>query len=218
MVIIGVQNTKGGATKSTTSVNLARAYQRAGLKVALGETDSQGTLREWFHDNEGKNDDMPAVIQLSDRDAIIKVRDNPDVAGIDLLIIDGVANGFREFLAVSGVADFIIVVAQPSSADLKPIEELVDILEGRSAQAAFLLTRTRKGDDFVDEARRALTDAYQYPVLKGTIRDLKGFRTTFGAGQTVFEYSDYKRGQDDVVAVAEEIWNEHLTFDEVAHA
>lgn len=215
MVIIGVQNTKGGATKSTTSVNLARAYQKAGMRVALGETDSQGTLREWYHDNEGKNADLPVVIQLDNRDAILDIRENEAVSDVDIFIIDGVANGFREFLAVSRVADFVVIVAQPSSADLKPIEELVDILEGKSAKAAFLLTRTKKGDDSADDARRALVEAYDYPVLENTIRDLKGFRTTFGAGQTVFEYSDYKRGQDDVIAVAEEIWNNHIELEEV---
>lgn len=209
MRIIGVQNTKGGATKSTTCVNLARAYQKLGLSVAIGETDSQGTLREWVADNQSGNSDMPVVIQLPDRADILGVRGRPEMAEIDVLIIDGVANGFREFIAVSKVADLLVIVSQPSPTDIKPIDDLMDVLEGKNVNTVFLLNRCRTGDDLVDHVREALSQ-HGYPVLKQVIRDLKGFRTTFGTGETVFEYSAYKHAQDDVTAVAVELWEEHL--------
>lgn len=205
MLIVGIQNTKGGATKSTTSVNVARAFQKAGLSVALAETDPQGTLREWAADNPKADNDQPPVIELRERADILSVRQHPRLAETDLLIIDGVANGFREFAAVAKVADLVLIVTQPSPADIKPIGELVDLLEGKPVQAALLMTRTRKRDDLVDQVREALA-GFPYPVLNSTIRDLKGFRTTFGTGETVFEYSDYKPAQSDVVAVVEELW------------
>jgi len=205
MLIIGVQNTKGGATKSTTSVNLSRAFQKRGCEVALGETDPQGTLREWVADNRSAEvDGMPKVIQLQDRNDILSVRDNPELEGVEVLIIDGVANGFREILAVSKVADFLLIVTQPSPADVKPIGDFIDILEGKDVKTAFLLTRTKKGDDLNDIIKKGL-DVFGYPVLENTIRDLKGFKTSFGAGRTVFEFSDYKAAQDDVSNVVNEI-------------
>lgn len=203
MQIIAVQNTKGGATKSTTSVNLAGAFHKLGFKTALGETDSQGTLREWAADAEDGSIQFP-VIQLPDRDSILSVRDHKDLADTDILIIDGVANGFREFIAAEKVSDFILIVSQPSPADIKPISELVDVLEGKSTAAAFLLTRVKKGDDLTDQVRGALSE-FEYPVLESTIRDLKGFKTTFGVGRTVFDYKDYRPAQEDVTAVAREI-------------
>lgn len=207
MLIIGIQNTKGGATKSTTSVNMARAIQKAGLTVALGETDHQGTLREWAADNPNQDNDMPRVHELRERSDVLAVRQHPELAEIDVLIIDGVANGFREFAAVAKVADLMLIVTQPSPTDIKPIAELVDLLEGKPLKTALLMTRTRKRDDLVEQVREALSE-FPYPVLKNTIRDLKGFRTTFGMGQTVFEYSDYKHAQSDVTAVVEELWND----------
>lgn len=204
MLVIGIQNTKGGATKSTTSVNLARAFQKMDLTVALGETDPQGTLKEWYADNTSDPNDQAVVFQFLDKSDILSVRDNPALADFDVLIIDGVANGFREFIAVSKVADLVLIVSQPSPADIKPVDDLMDVLEGRDTLAAFLLTRTRKGDDLAEQVRGALSE-YGYPVLNNTIRDLKGFKTTFGVGQTVFEYNDYKHAQEDVVLVAQEI-------------
>src|SRR5690554_3540130 len=121
MLIIGIQNTKGGATKSTTSVNLSRAYQKMGLTVALGETDPQGTLREWASENKAETSDQPQVIQLRTKESIIKVRENPDLKGVEVLIIDGLANGLHEFMAVSKVADLVLLVAQASPADIKPV-------------------------------------------------------------------------------------------------
>ncbi len=207
MLIIGIQNTKGGATKSTTSVNLARAFQKAGLATALAETDPQGTLREWAADNPNPDDNQPPVYELRERSDILGVRQMPELQDIDVLVIDGLAQGFREFMAVSKVADLIVIVTQPSPADIKPIGELVDALEGKPVKTAFLMTRTKKKDKLVEEVREALSE-FPYPVLQNTIRDLKGFRTTFGVGQTVFEYSDYKHAQQDVVAVVEELWND----------
>lgn len=209
MLIIGVQNTKGGATKSTTSVNLARAYQKRGLKVAIGETDSQRTLEEWANDNDDPDNDLPKVIQMPSREYIVGSRNNPELEGIEILIIDGVANGFKEFMNVTAVADLVVIVTQPSPADIKPINDLMDSLSGGNKKAVFLITRTRTNDDMVDLVRDALSE-FQLPVLRNTIRDLKGFRTTFGSGQTVFEYSAYKHAQDDVDAVAMELWEEHL--------
>ncbi len=62
MLIYAVVNPKGGVGKSNTSRNLARAFQKQGLDVLLGETDPQGTLREWRA--RADNSDQPNVIEL----------------------------------------------------------------------------------------------------------------------------------------------------------
>lgn len=204
MLVIGIQNTKGGATKSTTSVNLARAFQLMGYSVGLGETDPQGTLREWYADNQTQPNDQPKVIQLLERDAILSIRESSETAGLDILIVDGAANGFAPFISLTKVADFIVVVAQPTPADVKPLGELVDILESKEVPAAFLLTRAKKGVALVDQIR-SLLGQFPFPVMNSTIRDLVGFQTSFGVGHTVFEYRDYKAGQEDMNAVANEI-------------
>lgn len=204
MLVIGVQNTKGGVTKSTTSVSLARAFQKMGSTVALGETDPQGTLREWRADNNGVDADMPKIIQLLSKEAILGIFDNPDLADTEILIIDGVANGFKEFLSVSKVSDLLLLVTTPSPTDVKPLGDVVDVLEGKGKLTVFLMTKTKKGDDLNDLIRESLTQL-GYPVLQNTIRDLKGFKTSWGVGRTIFEYKEYDHAQKDVMAVAEEI-------------
>jgi len=204
MIIIGVQNPKGGATKSTTTVNLGKAFQQMGLQVALAETDTQGTLREWAAKGEGGDaGDMP-VIQLRSRDEILGVVDNKDLQDIDVLLIDGVANGFKEYVTIQKISDLILIVTQPSPADLQPLEDVMEIMKGKDTPVFFLITRTKKGDDLVDRVRSMLEE-YEYPVLQNTIRDLKGFKTSFAVGKTVYDFKDFSSAQEDVSAVANEL-------------
>lgn len=204
MLVIAIQSPKGGVSKSTTSVSLARAFQKMGYAVALGETDPQGTLREWFADNDAQDVDLPKVVQLLSKDAILGIFDNTSLENIDILVIDGVANGFKEFISVSKVADLVVLITTPSPTDVKPLGDIVDVLEGKGKVAVFLMTKTKKGDDLTDIIRESLTD-FGLPVLKNTIRDLKGFKTSWGVGRTVFEYKEYDHAQKDVMAVAEEL-------------
>ncbi|MEB2071933.1 ParA family protein, partial [Xanthomonas campestris pv. campestris] len=44
-ITIAVQ--KGGAGKTTIAVHLAVAAQQAGLRVALADTDPQGSAKSW---------------------------------------------------------------------------------------------------------------------------------------------------------------------------
>jgi Mrp family chromosome partitioning ATPase len=46
--VITVAQQKGGSGKTTIIVNLAVAYLRAGHRVALLDTDPQGSLGRWF--------------------------------------------------------------------------------------------------------------------------------------------------------------------------
>ena len=46
--VIVIAQQKGGSGKTTLAVNLAVAYARKGLSVALLDTDPQGSLGRWF--------------------------------------------------------------------------------------------------------------------------------------------------------------------------
>jgi chromosome partitioning protein len=46
--VITIAQQKGGSGKTTLAVNLAVAFTRAGHRVALLDTDPQGSLGRWF--------------------------------------------------------------------------------------------------------------------------------------------------------------------------
>ena len=206
MFILAVLNLKGGATKSTTAVNLARAFQKKGYSVALGETDSQKSLDAWYvHGSEEPLPlPLPLVFDMQAKDRILSARNNESLSGLDMLIIDGKANGYSELLSTVKVADFVLVPSQPSPADTTPISEVVEVADLSNTPLAFVMTRTKKGDNMTEYVGEMLGE-HGKPVLKNTIRDLKGFRLSYAAGHSVFEYTDYAEAQKDVMSVAEEL-------------
>ena len=46
--VVTVAQQKGGSGKTTVAVNLAVEFSRRGLRVALLDTDPQGSLGRWF--------------------------------------------------------------------------------------------------------------------------------------------------------------------------
>ena len=46
--VITVAQQKGGSGKTTVSVNLAVAFAQMGRKVAVIDSDAQGSLGRWF--------------------------------------------------------------------------------------------------------------------------------------------------------------------------
>ena len=46
--VVTVAQQKGGSGKTTLAVNLAVEFRRRGLRVALLDTDPQGSLGRWF--------------------------------------------------------------------------------------------------------------------------------------------------------------------------
>jgi len=207
MVIVSVLNPKGGATKTTVVMSLARAFQHIGLSVAIGETDPQGSLRKWRLNLDSELETpMPAVIDLPNRDSIFGVRDNPALEGVELLLIDGVAFDVMKFAHAHKVSNFVLLVTQPSPGDLGPLIDMFDLgtIQNGNAMCAFLLSRTKKNDDLNDVVRAALAQ-FNLPILNSTIRDLKGFKTSQVEGKTVFEYGAYIEAQRDVMAVASEV-------------
>ena len=46
--VITIAQQKGGSGKTTLAVNLAVAFTRRGMTVALLDTDPQGSLGRWF--------------------------------------------------------------------------------------------------------------------------------------------------------------------------
>lgn len=84
-IVIAVLNEKGGSGKTTTTLNLARAFQVMGSKVVVIDNDPQKSATEW-RSRCSQTDQAPTVVPLSNP---LSRDDLTIFAGVDYIFIDG---------------------------------------------------------------------------------------------------------------------------------
>ncbi len=122
-----VGSNKGGASKSTTAVNVAVGLALRGEDVALVDADKQGSVIKW----NGFRTDAAVTPQI----AVMQASGNIAPLLRDLssrythVIVDVAGRNSRELLTAGGVADIIIAPHLCSQFDLDTLEELESQLE-----------------------------------------------------------------------------------------
>lgn len=208
LVIISVLNTKGGATKTTSAINIARGIQQCDLSVAVGETDPQRSLRAWEANRTYEpSKPLPKIIPLPGKEDILGVRYHPELQNIDVLVIDGAGGDLPNLGWAHMVSTLTIFVSQPTPLDIKPLQDIHQLgMIRQDRLSAFLLSRIKKGNS-INDAVKAGLGSFGIPVLENSIRELTGFKTCMGEGLTVFEYSAYKKEQEDIMNLVSEIFS-----------
>ena len=186
MKVIAVLNQKGGSGKTTIATHLARALQLDGAGVLLGDSDPQGSARDWA----AVQEDNPVTVVGIDRPTID--RDVKNVARVDYVVVDGAPQAAD--LAVSAIkaADFILIPVQPSPYDIWATADLVDLVKQRievtdgRLQAAFVVSRAIKGTRIGGEVTEALA-GYELPVMDTRVTQRVIYPGTAAGGTTVLD-------------------------------
>jgi chromosome partitioning protein len=203
--IIGTVARKGGTGKTTVAIHLAGALSARGYRVALVDTDIQGSALQWAGDGR-----LPFPVQAlpveSERDLEHWGRD-VRALDADIVVIDspphfGVAMG-----AVLGVADLVLVPCSPTGLDLMATNETLGVVRE--------VRKTRKGKPRAlivpNRVDIRLSSGQQLPdVLKDigepvaqSLGDRAVFSDAFSAGQTVAQFasSSIAAREADVLAL-----------------
>jgi len=186
-MIIAILNQKGGAGKTTISINLARALQQDKNKVLLVDSDPQGSARDWHAAGEGN---LLTVIGL-DRPTLDK--DIKAIAGgYDWVLIDGAPQLAEMSIAAIKCADVVLIPVQPSPYDIWAAEDTVEVIKTRQQvtngkpKAAFIISRQITNTNLGKEVREALND-YELPVFQtGTFQRVT-YAKTAATGSTVLD-------------------------------
>jgi len=186
-MIISILNQKGGAGKTTISVNLARGLKQDGGNVLLVDSDPQGSARDW---HAAGNGELITVIGL-DRPTLDK--DIQAVgSGYDWVIIDGAPQLEKMAIAAIKCSDIILVPVQPSPYDIWATEDLVDVIQARQQvtnglpKAAFIISRQITNTTLGKEIREVLI-GYGLPVFSSGTSQRIIYAKTAASGSTVLD-------------------------------
>ena len=158
--IIAISSSKGGPGKTNTVANLADYWALKGKKVAMLDSDPNKNLSKWY--NKKALDDAFAGVSLQTLEDEEQIIDAAEAAAQehDIVLIDVAGVRSRALLYAAGIADLVIVPAQPSEDD---IDEAINTIEAvksagklakRDIKYRVLLSQTRKGTIVLEHAAK----------------------------------------------------------------
>lgn len=116
--VITIAQHKGGAGKTTLSVQLSVALQAAGARVALIDVDPQGSSTEWYKTRAKKLEQKNKIYSASMQGWKL-MREIPSLAKeYDYILIDSPPHADSESSIAIRMADLVLVPIQPSPLDI----------------------------------------------------------------------------------------------------
>lgn len=204
MKILAVMNEKGGSGKTTVALNLATALHRAGRRVVLVDADPQGTARDW-RSASPDDADLPDVVAL-DRPQMLASLKN---LAADVVVIDTPAKAEQMAAAVIRIADGVLVVIQPSGADIWAAAATIKLIQARrdvggQIEAAFLVNRASGVSRLSKEVQEGDWNEYGVDQLDSVVRNRVSFAQSLTDGVSIYDTQD-KAGQAEIDAIVQEV-------------
>jgi chromosome partitioning protein len=152
MRVITFVTQKGGAGKTTLTVNCAVMASQKKKKALILDLDPQASSEGWYQDREAEEPRLAKVDSWALPDALAKAK----TAGYDYVMIDTPGRDEPSTNAAIRAADFCVVPCRPTPVDLKATLPTAAAIERLSRPAAFVLTQTPPRGGRIKEAEVGL--------------------------------------------------------------
>lgn len=211
-MFIAFTNTKGGVGKSTLSCHLAIWLFDRGHRVALLDTDPQGTSSEWMR----RAEPQITVRATSDSDAIQAARDEL-LAGHEFVIADAPGEEGEAANAVTLLADLAVLPLQPTKPDVRALKDALKtirlahaVTQGKRPETVLVLNCVRKKSLRTSVLRQQL-QSLGYRVAGAEVRRLDALAESCDSAVTRESTPKSKEAAADIEALFSELMNDKLS-------
>jgi chromosome partitioning protein len=212
--IIAFVNQKGGVCKSTGAVHTADRFARQGKKVVLVDADAQQSSSLWVTElNESYPELRLSTVAIVDpEDLFDKLQKLTDE--YDLVVVDGPAKSNEITKAILARCHLALIPCRESLVELRSSGDILRLirqvreLRGNLPKAAIFLTQVKSGTVLLREAREALGDDPEIPLMETIIYDRQVFKDAPGQATTVFGLPG--KPAKEAAALYDSLFNEAL--------
>ena len=196
MNTLAVLSRKGGTGKTTLTVNLAVAAERAGHKVAIVDLDSQASASEWGDWREAETPEVISVHSARLPQALHKLKQQ----GITFALLDTPPKIEDIALDAATVADMAIIPCKLGAFDLKAIEKTILVGNMAKCPMRILFNAVRARSSMLHPAKRAV-QVYEVNVAPCVIGDRVIFSHSVIEGLGVMEYEPKGKASIEIQAL-----------------
>lgn len=208
--IITVSSSKGGAGKTTTAMCLADYWGSIGKKVGFIDTDPNKSSSRWYEKGSQKGyfKNIEFKQELNDKEIIATAREM--IGNVDILVIDVAGIASVSLLKAAGIADLVLIPAQPSEDDFleaintSRIVREAEELTNRKIPFRTVLTRAKSGTRVLDHVQTQL-EKLKFPVFKTVIYDRTVYAASRFNGATPVSMEPTGEGSREIRGLAQEV-------------
>ncbi len=198
--VVTVAQQKGGSGKTTLAVNLAVEFRRRGLRVALLDTDPQGSLGRWFMSRREKLGE--AGMEFSTASAWGVSYECEKLKKLaDVVIVDTPPKVDADLRPALREADLVLVPVAASMVDLWATDGVFDLIGREGRRAVIVLNRVKAGTRLGEEVAQAAAEVGG--VAEATLGQRVIYAETLGTGLGVSEARGVAAGE--VARLADEV-------------
>lgn len=199
--VITIAQQKGGAGKTTLAVNLAVEFLKRGQRVALLDTDPQGSLGRWFmarRDSLGVEGlDFSTASAWGVSYECEKLRKTND-----LVIVDTPPKVDADLRPALREADLVLIPVASSHLDLWAVDGVLDLIQREGRAAMIVLNRWKSGTKLAEEVATAAEG--KAAIATARLGSRVAFAEVLGQGRGVAE-GPKGPAKAEIAALADEV-------------
>jgi len=202
-VRVGILSAKGGVSKSTLSINLARAIELDGNKVVVIDTDPQRTAKTWA-ESKPEGYGLPIRHESESGASTLEKRIERLSDDADFAVIDGAAKIEGATGAAVRASNVVLVPVQPTPADTWGARSVVEVVKETGTTAAIVITRQIVGTNLAAEVADGLR-RFGLPVFDSRMSQRVAFAESMFDGKTVLDLSGAEKAKSEIQGIATEL-------------